>query len=125
MKVYETGNDMTRVEVVDQDGKVVATGTAFQGTSVIEYKGRQIKFSSSSGEIYVSNEELVRTATLKDGSVIRVYYVGPNHYRGDIYANGRISEVVEANGKNGIVEYKNFYVKVSWIDGKVTQLHLA
>ncbi|MEV4743954.1 hypothetical protein [Streptomyces sp. NPDC049555] len=67
-------------------------------------------------------KELVGEYDLRDGGIIRVYKIGPNHYEGRIAkrkAGGVLDARVDANGKDASIEYNDELITVSATNGHV------
>ncbi|MER7520068.1 hypothetical protein [Streptomyces sp. NPDC126499] len=61
---------------------------------------------------------LVRTVTLADGTVVKVYKLGPTHYRADAFLHGRSIGSIEANGRPAAAN-NNGHFAVLTEDGRI------
>lgn len=73
----------------------------------------------------VDKRVFVRDAKLADGSLAKIYKLGPNHYQADIYAHGAKLDTLDANGKSASGQNNGLHVTLnpdgtikSWVEGK-------
>ncbi|QEU93026.1 hypothetical protein [Streptomyces kanamyceticus] len=73
----------------------------------------------------VDKRVFVRDAKLADGSLAKIYKIGPNHYQADIYAHGAKLDTLDANGRSASGQNNGLHVTLnpdgtikSWVEGK-------
>ncbi|GGP59691.1 hypothetical protein [Streptomyces abikoensis] len=119
------GETAPKTKAADETAK--QTGTSAK-TAADKQTGTPAKTGAEkkdSGE-KTTAEELVGTHDLRDGAVIRVYRIGPNHHQGRIArgrAAGAAAAIVDADGKTGSVMYNDQLIKVNPTDGSVEVLN--
>ncbi|AZM54425.1 hypothetical protein DMA15_19175 [Streptomyces sp. WAC 01529] len=73
------------------------------------------------------NDKRVHKATVKlaDGSLAKIYKLGPHHYQADIFAHGSRLDTLDANGKAAYGQNNGLHVVLnpdgtikSWVEGK-------
>ncbi|ATL29186.1 hypothetical protein [Streptomyces formicae] len=73
----------------------------------------------------VDKRVFVRDAKLADGSLAKIYKLGPNHYQADIYAHGAKLDTLDANGRSASGQNNGLHVTLnpdgtikSWVEGR-------
>ncbi|MFF4403998.1 hypothetical protein [Streptomyces sp. NPDC001404] len=129
IEVFESGPETHRADVMS--GGTVVKSVKADGRDVsFEYHGMHLTLTAQRGEILTKPVDgdgvagkYIGMTRLPQAGVVRVYKLGPNHYRGLVARDGAAGvyrESIEADGKDGYGIYNHQRIKVSSADGTVT-----